>query len=117
MTRVLVVDDDPDQVEIRKLLLERSGYEVDTAVSAEEALRLLSQSPPRLVVMDLRLPRAEDGQTLIRTIRELSPATRILVLTGWSSDLSAMPEMSMVDRCLRKPVRSVELLNLIDKLA
>jgi DNA-binding response OmpR family regulator len=117
MAKLLLVDDDPDQVEIRKLVLETAGHEVSTSASAAEAIRVFDQEMPALVLMDLRLPRTEDGLALIRDLRSRSSSVRILVLSGWTADLERLPENALVDRVLRKPVRSQHLLGLIKKLA
>ncbi len=117
MARVLLVDDDPDQTEIRALILERFGHAVRTAGNTEEALSELRNWDPDVVVMDLRLPRGEDGTALIRALRELSPAVPILVVSGWPEDLAGRPEAGMIDRILRKPVRTQDLVGFIDEVA
>jgi two-component system response regulator ChvI len=111
------VDDDPDQVEIRRLIMEGSGHVVTTANSAAEALTSFINEPPDVVVMDLRLPRTEDGLELIRELRSRSSSVPILVLSGWPEDLRRRPEHQLVSHSLRKPVRSGRLLSLIDEVA
>ena len=117
MARVLLVDDDPDQTEIRALILERSGHAVSTAGNAAEGLREYESRRPDVVVMDLRLPRSEDGAGLIRALRERSPSVRIFLLSGWPEELADRPEAGMIDRILRKPVRSRDLVELINEVA
>ena len=117
MANLLLVDDDPDQIEIRKLVLESSAHRVWTASNASEAIRQFELASPQLVLMDLRLPRTEDGLALIRDLRERSSSVRILVLSGWIDDLKTLPEGLLVNNVLRKPVRSQHLLGLIEKLA
>lgn len=116
MRRILLVEDDPDQLEVRKLTLEAAGYQVDAAQSARAGFELFWCSEPAMVIMDLRLPHTEDGLTLIRQIRGRSATVRIIVVSGWASDLAVTPERAMVDQCLAKPVRSRHLLDLIAKL-
>lgn len=69
---VLVVDDDPETLDMLKFILERSQAEVTTAVSAVEALRALEQSSPDVLVSDLAMPM-QDGYDLIRQVRALPP--------------------------------------------
>lgn len=116
MALVLLVDDDPEQLDVRRLLLEKVGHRVLTAGSAAEALAEFQATHPKLVIMDLRLPRTEDGLTLIRKIRQHGSATHLLVLSGWAHDLEDVPESMMVDHIMSKPVRSRELLQLVTKL-
>lgn len=117
MARLLLVDDDPDQLEVRKLLLEQVGHEAFTAGTPRDALDLFVAQRPKLVVTDLRLPKAEDGLALIRAMKEQDPGARILLLSGWSTDLANRPEARMVEQVLTKPVRSQNLLQAIAKLA
>jgi CheY-like chemotaxis protein len=114
MRSVLLVEDDRDQREVRSMLLEAAGHHVAAVPSARTAYEAFCQSEPDVVVMDLRLPRAEDGLGLIRHLRERSQTVRIIVLSGWTSDFSALPESTLVNSCLTKPVRSRQLLDLID---
>lgn len=117
MARLLVVDDDPAQLEVRKLVLEQAGHAVECAGSAGEAMRSYVDHSPELLLMDLRLPRTEDGLALIRHSRERAPETRIVVLSGCISDLNDQPEAALVDKVVAKPVRSQKLLTLLAQLA
>ena len=117
MARLLIVDDDPDQLDIRQLVMEEAGHQVATAADAQSALAEYDRHAPEIVLMDLRLPRTEDGLELIRGLRQRSPTVPILVLTGWPENVSTWPEGAMVNHFLRKPVRSQELLRLIDEIA
>jgi len=117
MARILLVDDDPAQLEIRALLLEREGHEVCSARTVDEATRAHREVPADIALMDLRLPRSEDGLALIRWLREASSALRIIVLSGWAADLAGAPEMALVDRLLAKPVRTGQLLDLIREIS
>jgi CheY-like chemotaxis protein len=108
MARVLVVDDDPAALEIRKLVLERAGHLVSTAASVEAAL---SAAPSDVAILDLRLPRVEDGLALIREFH--AAGVRIVVLCGNRADLDGRPEAALVDEILPKPTRSEVLLKAI----
>lgn len=70
--RVLVVDDEPDTLEILCLMLEQSGAVVRVADSSAAALRIFSEWLPNVLVSDLGMP-GEDGFTLIDRIRALTP--------------------------------------------
>ena len=117
MPCVLLVDDDPDQLELRRMIFEREGYRVLAAPGTREAVAAFDENGPSLVVLDLRLPKAEDGLALIRQIRERSNEARIVVLSGWLNDLSGRPERDMVQDVLPKPVKSAKLLARAAKLA
>jgi DNA-binding response OmpR family regulator len=110
--RLLVVDDDPAGLEIRKLILERRGHTVITAGDAAGARAAFQASAPETVILDLRLPRTEDGIALIREFRAATPSVRIVVLSG-ATDLEGREEAKLVDQILIKPVRSERLLDAI----
>jgi|SRR5579864_3834044 len=116
MARVLLVDDDPGGLEIRKMLLERDGHRVTTAVDAATARERFRETPPDCVILDLRLPSPEDGLALVREFRECreaAPGLRIVVLAGWGAGLDGRPEQDLVDEVLAKPVRSERLINAV----
>ena len=116
MARILLVDDDPDQLEVRRMLFQQAGHEVYTAVDAGTALEVLDRATPQLVITDLRLPKVEDGLALIRAMRQRATAVRIVVLSGWVSDIEQLPEAGLVDAIVGKPARTNRLLLLAAKL-
>ena len=87
--RVLLVEDDPDTLELVTLLLKRNGAEVSTADSAESALEVLSRARPDVIVSDIGMPDV-DGYELMRRVRALGPeaggTTPALALTAYASD-------------------------------
>jgi CheY-like chemotaxis protein len=118
MPHVLLIEDDIAQRRLRTLLLESHGYTVTAAASPDQALGLLAAlAPPDAVLMDLRLPSAEDGRRLIRTLHERHPRLPVIVLSGAPAALERTGELAMVRAVLRKPVRTEALLRALSKLA
>jgi ActR/RegA family two-component response regulator len=115
MARVLLVDDDVDALELRKRIFERDGYQVATASSVSGAREQFGAEPPDTVVIDLRVPNAEDGLGLIRDFRAAAPHMKIVVLAGWCADIEGRNESAMVDVVLSKPARSEVLLRAVKK--
>jgi CheY-like chemotaxis protein len=119
MSSILVVDDDPQQLDLHKQLFEIAGYHVDVALTPLQTVRRLETAPANLVIMDLRLPNAlgkadvREGMALIRRIRHLGYCAPLIVLSGWPEDLYGQPEEKLVSRILLKPVRTCELLDTI----
>ena len=105
MARILVVEDDTIQLEMRRQILEHAGHEVVIAQNASEALERWLECP--VVVMDLRIPEPEDG---LRLIQAIAGAARIIVLSGGEVD-PTLP----VDEFLTKPCPSRRLLAAIEK--
>lgn len=117
MARVLLVDDDPDQLEIRRLLAEQAGHEVEAACTAAAARTCFSQFRPGVVVLDLRIPTSEEGLALVRELSAADPSPRLVVLSGWPADIDGRPEAMLVDHLLPKPAHPKKLLDLIARLA
>ena len=119
MSRILVVDDDAVQLDLRKQLLEIAGYQVETALSARQTERRLENAPADLVILDLRFPNAlgepdaQEGLALIRRIRDLGCRVPVIVLSGWPEDLYGEPEERLVSCILLKPVKTREFLDTI----
>ena len=113
MPRVLLVDDDADALSIRKLIFENDGHQVVVATSAGRAREQFQAEAPDSVILDLRLPDAEDGLALIREFRDASLSVKIIVLSGCCADLDQRIEGWMVDEVLSKPARSEVLLRAV----
>jgi len=82
---VLIVDDNAANLKLAKVVLAKEGYEIRTAGDAEEALKVLQEFKPRLILMDLQLP-GMDGLTLTRQLKA-EPGTRdilIVALTAYA---------------------------------
>jgi CheY-like chemotaxis protein len=82
---LLVVDDNPQNLKLARVVLAGAGYDVRTAIDAEDALKILESFVPRLILMDLQLPRM-DGLELTRRLKA-DPARRgivILALTAYA---------------------------------
>lgn len=83
--RILAVDDNPANLKLVEFLLDGEGYEIRTARDAEQALLVLPEFRPRLILMDLQLP-GMSGLELTRHLKA-TPATRdviILALTAFA---------------------------------
>jgi len=83
--RILIVDDNPTNLKLVSNLLEWSGYKVSSAVDAEQALEVIQQAPPDLILMDVALP-GMDGLTLTRQLKagEATKHIRIIALTAFA---------------------------------
>jgi len=75
---ILLVEDDPRVLRLERLVLEKEGYDVVAAESGEEALDMMAEISPSLVVLDIGLP-GMDGVTACQRIREFSQVSIIMV--------------------------------------
>ena len=82
---ILIVDDNPVNLKLARVLLSGEGYEVRTASDATEALAVLRDFRPRLILMDLQLP-GMDGFALTRRLKadEIHKDVVILALTAYA---------------------------------
>ncbi len=78
MTRILVVDDEPLYVRLLEINLITEGFEVITATNGEEALEIISNKNPDLVLLDIMMPKL-DGVTTCERIRQFSNIPVIMV--------------------------------------
>jgi CheY-like chemotaxis protein len=78
---VLVVDDDPYIRATVSAILEDSGYVVATAENALEAAHAIARTPPKVVLLDIRMPGL-DGPQLARDLRARNVQSKILVMTA-----------------------------------
>jgi two-component system cell cycle response regulator DivK len=77
--RVLVVDDNAQNLKLAKLVLDSLGYDAGTASDAEDAQRMLDAFDPRLILMDLQLP-GMDGLELTRRLKADSARRHIVIV-------------------------------------
>ena len=101
--KVLVVDDDLDQLLLRGMLLRQNGFETAEATDILSALEMAAAYRPELAVVDFRLPTEELGLSLIRQLKTLDPTIRLFVLTGADPKRFARcPERQLVEDVLLK---------------
>ncbi len=114
---ILIVDDNPMNLKLARLLLELEGYQVETAQSSDEALRRLEGFQPELILMDLQMP-GEDGIELTRQLKA-DPKTRdIIILIVTSYDLKGQETRAQEAGCngyFTKPIDTVFLPLLISQ--
>jgi len=113
--RILVVDDDRDHLLVVSTILEESGFEVEKAEDAEQALSRIHGFKPSLVLTDLRLP-GMDGVQLLERIQEGMEDVEVVVMTGHEDMTSAIGAMraGAFDYVV-KPMEVPTLLNLVDR--
>jgi len=114
---VLVVDDELDARELIGAVLAKCGAKVRSAASVEEALAMVRERRPDVLLSDIGLP-SEDGYALIRRLRESHPAIRSAALTAYAgADARHRALEAGFDAHVEKPVDPVDLALVVASLA
>src|SRR5690242_172619 len=111
LRRILVVD---DEVDIRAMVAQAlgriAGYQVREATSKADALSLLQSQPFDLVLTDLAMEHQNSGVELLQAVKQQSPATIVILLTGYATVESAVAALRLgADDYLIKPSSIHEL--------
>jgi two-component system sensor histidine kinase/response regulator len=110
--RILVVDDSRTQRERLRMLLERSDYEVQTASDGTEALALVAQAPPDLIISDVNMPGI-DGFEFCQAIRSDPRTQRVpfILVTEWTAPMDLVKGLEAgADNFIPKPYDADQLL-------
>lgn len=105
---ILLVDDDKSSLIVIKGMLEMLGYRVRVAVNGREALQLLKEKKPDIVITDIVMPEV-DGITLANNIREFYRDLPVILLSGYAMDKMANSFVMKGFYFLQKPVSISEL--------
>jgi len=122
--KILLVDDDPDFLEMHKAVLENRGYEVSTATSAQEGLGRVRAEMPDLIILDLMMEKHDAGFSFSQTIKTdplfrkipILMVTSVAEATGYRFSFEEDGYWMKTDDFLNKPVPPEVLLEAVDKL-
>ncbi|HEX3720440.1 MAG TPA: response regulator [Verrucomicrobiae bacterium] len=109
--RILVVDDEPDMLELIEVNLAAAGYEVFTSANGKDGLQKARQTPPELIVLDLMLPEL-DGLEVCKSLRRdaSTAAIPILMLTARVAEIDRVLGLELgADDYVTKPFSTREL--------
>lgn len=112
---ILVVDDNPANMKLLSFMLESQGYEVRTAVDANQALEVLGAFRPRLILLDIQLP-GMDGLTLARKLKADPANSGLLIVAVTASAMKGDEERAMDAGCdgyITKPIDTRALPKLV----
>jgi len=112
--KVLVVDDDETIRASLSLILELEGFEVATAASVNDALRLIGSNVFDVLLSDLHMPGAGDGLTVVSAMRHSNPAAVTIILSGFPEMKEAAAAILLqADEILVKPMAPMVLIHTI----
>ncbi len=117
MSKIMVVDDEPDTVEVVKLALEKHGHEIIEAFSGMECLEKLDTRAPDLIILDIMMPEI-DGWGVFRKIRENDKKVPIILLTVRTQNIDKMLGIQVLKAAdyITKPFGREDLIKRVDKV-
>jgi two-component system, OmpR family, alkaline phosphatase synthesis response regulator PhoP len=107
MTRVLLVEDDPDIVQITRAYLEKDGFSVEVARDGLIGFERATQLPPNLIILDWMLPGL-DGLTFLERLRK-EQKTPVIMLTARTEEVDRLKGLALADDYVTKPFSPREL--------
>ena len=113
--KILVVDDDKSILRTFTRILQKNGYEIDTAETGKEAIEKADKKCYDIALVDIRLPDMDGTDLLAKTRKQLKKTIKIMI-TGFPSIESGVKALDGgADAYLVKPVKPEELLILIEE--
>ena len=116
MTKILVVDDDPDFVETTRMVLESANYEVISAADGDQGLKKAREEAPDLIILDVIMKTVLDGLNMSQELAndpDVSPIPILMVTSIANSDYAALfptDEYIHIDGFISKPISPEVLL-------
>jgi DNA-binding response OmpR family regulator len=104
--RILYIDDDIDLLDAMRLRLEKAGYGVDTALSAEQGLKVFKANPPDLILVDMMMEEVDAGMNLVKDLKLAGNQAPIYMLTSVGDQLNQSTDYMKLglDGVFQKPV-------------
>ena len=115
MTRILIVDDEPDITLSFKMILEGNGFKVDTYNDPVQATRNFKPDAYELVILDIRMPKM-DGFQLYDELKKIDDKVKVVFITAFDINYEGLRKMYpelRIDSFVRKPVDSEYLINVV----
>jgi len=110
-TDILLIEDEPDVMDVMRRVLQRAGFGVRTAQDGSTALAALYECQPALAILDLVLP-GMSGFAVLAHIRQQYPALPVIVITA-NPQAIVHPAAQSVGHYLLKPFHAEELLDMV----
>ncbi len=87
--KILYVDDDKDMLDSLKIVLEANNYEVKTAMTAEEGIKVFKREKPNVVIVDLMMEEVDSGTNFVKNLRLIDSSTPVYMLSSVGDKLNA----------------------------
>lgn len=118
MAKVLVVEENPQNLKLVQLLLQRAGHVVLTAIDGEDGLARARAELPELILMDVQMPRL-DGLEVTRRLKGAPETAHIRIIALTALAMKGDAERILASGCdayLAKPFQYAELMGVVDQV-
>jgi DNA-binding response OmpR family regulator len=119
MSKIIIIDDDPDILDASTLVLTSKGYEVITATNPDDGYKMVIEYNPDLIILDVMMNEPDDGFFLAQKFRKNHITIPILMYTSVSKAIGmdfGVGETVPVDEFVEKPISPDELIKKVEKL-
>lgn len=114
-TKVLLVDDEEQFVDVLSQRLQGRGFKVDTAFNGDDAIEFVNEHDVDVIILDVLMP-GRDGLETLREIKRIRPLAEVIMLTGHATVETAIQGMKLAAYdYLMKPTDTAELVDKINK--
>ena len=114
--KILIVDDEPDVLKVESFRVKKLGFDVVTAVNGEEALAMVRQELPNLVLLDLRMPKIEGPEVCMRIKADKDLCNiPVILVTASSEHIIDTARLCNANDYLVKPFDPEDLARKIEK--
>lgn len=109
MNKILIVDDEPNILLSLEFLFKKEGYQVLIARDGEEAMQLIENQIPELIILDIMMPKV-DGYEVCAYVKKNYPKTQVIFLSAKSKEKDLKKGLALgADRYLTKPFSTKEI--------
>jgi len=113
MSKILIIDDEPDAVDMMKDFLAARGYEILTSYDGEEGLIKLDSGKPDLVICDIKMPK-KDGFQFLQEIRATRKWVPVIIITALTEPMNILKGYDFeADYYITKPINLPEVLKAV----
>ena len=116
MSNILIVDDEPNILLSLEFIFKKEGYKVFIARDGEEAMTLIQESVPELVILDIMMPKV-DGYEVCKYLKQRHKGVKVIFLTAKSKTQEIQKGLDLgADLYLTKPFSTKELVSKVKSL-
>ena len=114
--KLLIVDDEVSMSELLKEHFQDQGFQVSTAVSGQEAIDILKEEKPKVVLLDIRLKGKMDGIAVLKEARDISADSKIIMISALDDEYRQEAKNLGAYAFLGKPIQIDSLDELVEEI-